>query len=77
MQAGTGPAVEPCMASRKPFPARFEGTCPRCGRAIEPGTPITGEPRAWVHLACVSEDEFAAMALVDVDSLIGELLAGT
>jgi hypothetical protein len=60
----------------KSFPARFTGKCRRCDSRINPGDPITGEPKAWVHVGCLTDEEFSVLAasLLDVDQLINELL---
>jgi hypothetical protein len=57
--------------TRKPFPARYEGDCPRCGGKIAPGEIITGIRNAWFHVDCPEPAD------VDIDALISELLAGT
>ena len=40
--------------------ARYEGTCPRCGRPIEPGDWITQDAKLWAHEDCGQAARFAA-----------------
>jgi hypothetical protein len=47
--------VEVVVLAMPVLEARYEGTCPACGRAIQPGMPITRHAqrtRRWVHLEC-------------------------
>jgi hypothetical protein len=46
--------VEIVVLAMPVLEARYAGTCPACGRAIQPGMPITRhaqQPR-WVHVEC-------------------------
>jgi hypothetical protein len=39
--------------------ARYVGTCPRCGRPIEPGDWITQDAKRWAHEDCDQAARFA------------------
>jgi len=48
------PQIQVVVLAMPALEARYEGTCPACGRAIQPGMPITRhaqQPR-WVHREC-------------------------
>jgi hypothetical protein len=52
--------------------ARYEGTCPRCGRPIEPGDWITQDAKRWTREDCGqaahwAEYQAAAQAILAAD----------
>lgn len=51
------------------IPAKYRGTCPRCGRPIDRGDWITREDKRWGHEDCEQAREMAEY-LEAVDALL-------